>query len=121
MKVGVVMLLIAQRSVASASKESVDAGKKLLYDLDSNFTHTEPSQLEDVEFKESRNPKNEGVAVMHYRFPGQSKKAILACLAADAGVIVLNAKNGEYEYKGVKCVQIKATEDARGTSLMKAK
>lgn len=108
--------MIKQKTKDSASAESVEAGKGLLYNVDNDYTQEKPEKLEWVEFRESK--KNEGVAVMHYKFPGGPKKAVLACIAAENGVIV--NRKGEYQYSGQPCVQVKRTEGANSTTLQLA-
>lgn len=82
----------------TASKESVEAGRNLLYNLDGTFNFNKAAKLESFEFKPSK--KNPGVAVLHYKLTDGPKRACLACMASDAGVITINKKTGEYEYTG---------------------
>src|SRR3972149_6421615 len=105
--------MITQKSKSSASAESVEKGKNLLYNVENDYEQKSPEVLEWVEFKESK--KNDGVAVMHYRFPGGPKKAVLACIAAENGVIA--KKGSEYSYVGKPCVQVFRAEGATSTTL----
>jgi hypothetical protein len=85
----------------TASKASVDAGRNLLYNSDSKFEHLTPDTLESCFFQPSKN--NPTVSVFHYKLKNGPRKAVLACLVMDAGVLA--ESNGQIAYTGKPVIQ----------------
>lgn len=104
-KVGLILLVTAVMTMLrTATKEAVDKGRNLLYNLDNEFNHETAAPLESFEFRGSK--KDPSIAVLHYKLTDGPKKATLACSAVDAGVLVLD-KKGQYTYTGKPVVVVK--------------